>query len=107
MIIPNLYSVHHSTEIWGDPEAFRPERFLTEDGQRVLKSENLLAFGTGKRACLGEALARDIYFLFLTSIFQRFEIVADPKNPRPSIEPKPGFFLEAQKFEVIFKDRID
>jgi len=33
-----LYSVHYNPEIWGDPENFRPERFLSKDGKAVVRN---------------------------------------------------------------------
>lgn len=34
-------------EIWGDPENFRPERFISKDGT-FKKDEHLMPFGYGK-----------------------------------------------------------
>ncbi|CAG7830552.1 unnamed protein product, partial [Allacma fusca] len=73
-VLPNIYAIHHDENIWGDPNNFRPERFLSPDEKKVIKSENLLPFSLGRRICLGENLARDEIFLFLTNIFQRFSI---------------------------------
>jgi len=49
----NLWSVHMNQDHWGDPEAFRPERFLDDQG-KLLKNEHLIPFGIGKRSCLGK-----------------------------------------------------
>ena len=38
-------------EIWGDPENFRPERFITEDGT-FKKDEHLMIFGQGESCIL-------------------------------------------------------
>ena len=48
---PNLHYVHHNEETWGDPEVFKPERFLDDDG-KFQKPENVLPFSIGKRYLL-------------------------------------------------------
>jgi fatty-acid peroxygenase len=32
MVLLDLYGQNHDPALWGDPYAFRPERFLTQDG---------------------------------------------------------------------------
>jgi len=39
--------VHRDQEHWGDPDMFRPERFIDTHGQLV-KDDWLLNFGVGK-----------------------------------------------------------
>jgi cytochrome P450 len=56
-VLANFYHIHHSKEIWEDPENFRPERFLSQDEKSVVKHECLMAFSTGKRLCLGKSVA--------------------------------------------------
>ena len=102
----NLHFIHHDPSIWGDPENFRPERFLSPDGDRVVKNENLMPFSTGKRVCIGEQIAKDTFFLFLTGIMQRFVISFDPNCVRPSLtENNNPLFIVAPPFHVIVKDR--
>ena len=48
-VISNIYRVHNNPKVWGDPENFRPERFLSEDGKKIVKNENLIPFSAGKR----------------------------------------------------------
>jgi cytochrome P450 len=106
-VVANSYYVHQDPKIWGDPENFRPERFISADG-KIQKKECLLAFSTGKRVCIGETLARDELFLFLTSMYQRFEIKADPNRPMPSMKPTPFFdVLVPEEFFITLKDRND
>jgi len=73
IILGNTYAGHFDEKVWGDPQVFRPERFLKEDGT-FFRHEGFVAFSIGKRACIGETLARDELFLFITSIFQVFKV---------------------------------
>lgn len=46
----NLYSIYNDKDYWKDPETFRPERFLTENGEiDQSKSERIMntVFGLG------------------------------------------------------------
>lgn len=52
---------------------------------------------------LGESLAKDTLFLFLTSIFQKFQIYPSAENPKPDFEPEFGFLNVPKPFEVVFK----
>lgn len=46
IMVTDLHSMHHDQKFWGDPENFRPERFLTEDGR--LGKDHSLPFGGGE-----------------------------------------------------------
>ncbi|CAG7717797.1 unnamed protein product [Allacma fusca] len=59
----------------------------------------------GKRQCVGEQIARDSIFLFLTAIVQRFEITFDPEKPEPTMESSTQMFLQSDPYYVIMKDR--
>ena len=58
-------------ELWEDPEAFRPERWLeTPEAPHF-------TFGTGGRMCIGNQLAyRELYILFMRML-NSFKIVPD------------------------------
>ncbi|KAI0273090.1 cytochrome P450 [Russula aff. rugulosa BPL654] len=64
-IIPNAWcfgAILHDPEIYLDPEEFKPERFLNEDGSIRDDPTLSLAFGVGKRICPGHHLAEAIIF---------------------------------------------
>ena len=43
----NIWAVHNNPEVWKDPEAFRPERFL--DGDKLAPPpDEYVPFSTGK-----------------------------------------------------------
>ena len=72
MILYNVYAVQHDERYWGDPEVFRPERWIDENGKLLSHSTHFMPFGIGPRICLGEALARVEYFIFIVAMLQRF-----------------------------------
>ncbi|CAL8123353.1 unnamed protein product [Orchesella dallaii] len=102
LLLPNIYHVHHDEKTWGDPENFRPERFLNPEETEVNKSltENLVPFQAGKRQCVGETLARDVIFLFIVKLFQTYDVLPDPDNPEPNYEPDVGLGLICKPFKV-------
>ena len=64
-IISSLYHVMYNPEFFPEPDSFKPERFLDETGKFV-NDDHVVAFGIGKRYCLGKSLADKEYFLFFT-----------------------------------------
>ncbi|KAJ1525347.1 hypothetical protein ONE63_010165 [Megalurothrips usitatus] len=80
IVLANLMSVHMDREHWGDPDSFRPDRFLDAEGN-VKSTDYFLPFGIGKRRCLGETLARSNLFLFLAYVLHHFTLSPSPEHP--------------------------
>ena len=76
VVIGNLYAVNNDPKVWDSPREFRPERFLDQDGKFSSRGSLIMPFGTGKRMCIGEGLARAQLFLFTVRIFQNFTVKA-------------------------------
>ncbi|CAK1586205.1 unnamed protein product [Parnassius mnemosyne] len=99
-----LYDLHNGVH-WKDPTIFKPERFLTKEGN-LIQTEWFMPFGTGRRRCIGEGLARSELFLFLTHILQKFHLKLPDGAPLPSTEPVDGITLSAKEFNIIFERRF-
>lgn len=103
-ILIGLRTVQMDKEYWGDPEAFRPERFLDENN-KIINLERFVAFGQGRRRCLGENLARACLFTFFVGIMQKFRLEECHYCEKPSLKTLPGIVLTPQPYKVLFKTR--
>ncbi|CAO2588141.1 Cytochrome P450 2J3 [Lemmus lemmus] len=83
----NLTALHMDPNEWATPDVFNPEHFL-ENGE-FKKRESFLPFSMGKRACLGEQLARSELFIFFTSLVQKFTF-KPPVNEKLSLKFRMG-----------------
>jgi len=104
MLHMNLYSVHMDETYWKDPHVFRPERHLNDQGNFV-KSDHVMPFSGGRRQCLGEALARNTYFLITTAVLKSFDIERVPNEPLPTLDPLSGATAGYQGFKAVVRDR--
>lgn len=71
LIVPNNWWLCHDPKHWEDPEMFRPERHLNEEG-KLVKSEEIMPFSIGKRVCIGESLARMEIFIVFSQLLHQF-----------------------------------
>ncbi|KAH9163791.1 cytochrome P450 [Lactarius sanguifluus] len=105
-----LKAVLHDPELYPDPEAFKPERFLDKDGTFRDDPMISLAFGAGRRICPGRHFVDTILFVVTASVLSVFNVttasdengkeipvhlwhepdafVADPMNSLESYPPK-------------------
>jgi cytochrome P450 len=81
MIVP--YLVHRNSEYWEDAEAFKPERFATDE---KIDKFQFFPFGGGPRFCIGNNFAILEMQLVLAMIGQRFKLRLEKEQV---IEPEP------------------
>lgn len=103
-VLMGLETVNMDTEYWVDPDVFRPERFL-DANNTICNTERLVAFGQGRRRCLGEALARAAMFTYLVGILQKYNLELPPDAEKPSTVPLPGILNSVQPYQILFKRR--
>lgn len=100
LFLLSLWSVLNDKKHWGDPGVFRPSRFLDKQGKFV-RDPWMMAFGMGKRVCIGETFALQVAFLFFANLMNRFKYLLPPGRERPSTIPEAGFTVAPQPFSVI------
>ncbi|KAL3052118.1 hypothetical protein OYC64_004803 [Pagothenia borchgrevinki] len=76
-VFPLLTSVLYDESEWEHPRSFYPAHFLDKDG-KFLKRDAFMPFSAGRRACIGESLARMELFIFFTSLLQHFRFTPAP-----------------------------
>ena len=69
-VTPCIYLTHRRPDLWDDPTAFRPERFL--DG--APEPYTFIPFGGGVRRCVGAAFASLEMKEVLRAVARRFEL---------------------------------
>ncbi|XP_015906533.3 cytochrome P450 2J4 [Parasteatoda tepidariorum] len=75
----NLWALHNDPQYWSEPEKFKPERFLTDNGTKLRKHpESYAPFSIGRRNCPGETIAWMEILAYFTEIVRRFEISVPP-----------------------------
>ena len=67
-------AILHDPETYPDPEEFKPERFLNEDGSVRDDPALSLVFGVGKRICPGRHLVDSTVFIVTSSVLSVFNV---------------------------------
>jgi len=104
--LANLTGFMQDPDVWEEPHEFRPERFLEkcDGGVRLVKREQFVPFGFGRRVCMGEALAKDTLLIFFATLVKqlRFEKPENHKEPDPN-DFTDGFTIIPKPFYVNIK----
>ncbi|GLW18642.1 putative cytochrome P450 135B1 [Streptomyces sp. NBRC 13847] len=80
--IPMFSLIHQDSEVYPEPQEFRPERFLGESAKTAQKS--FLPFGGGRRYCVGAQLATMEMKVIIREVLRRVELT--PATPEPEAQ---------------------
>lgn len=97
VVLVDAHSLHHDPELYPEPHAFRPERFLGE----VPPGYAYLPFGGGAHRCVGAALASMELEAAIAGIAERFDLApagppAKPVRRGPTHTPAGGAPVQAR-----------
>ena len=76
MVLPYITLVHRRPDLWEDPLAFRPERFLNTN----ISTYTWIPFGGGRRRCLGAAFALIEARVVLRTILRTARLARSPRR---------------------------
>ena len=96
IILLSQWVTHRLPDLWPEPEAFKPERFDPDTGQKY-HPQAYFPFGAGSRICIGMPFANLEARILLATILQRFVPRLKPGFPvvpQPMITLFPRFGLQ-------------
>ncbi|CAK8578241.1 unnamed protein product [Lathyrus sativus] len=88
IVLINAWAIQRDPETWSEATSFKPERFEKEG-----ELEKLIAFGMGRRACPGEALALRAISMTLALLVQCFDWKLTGDGDKIDMSEKNGFAL--------------
>ena len=99
-----IYGLHHSKDLWENPESFQPERFA-KDKKKSRHPFAYLPFGSGPRMCIGKQFGTTEIKLILAKMVRRYEVSLAPKQkvkvlPVITLQPKDGIRMRLQQNRI-------
>lgn len=97
VMIP-VYALGRHRDLWEDPDAFVPERFLR---RKAIDRYAYLPFGDGPRVCIGASFAIQEAVIILATLLSRFRFTAvKGRTPEPkmiiTLRPEGGVWMTAE-----------
>lgn len=107
VVYPLLTSVLWDETEWESPLSFNPSQFLDKDGKFV-KRDAFMPFSAGRRACVGESLARMELFLFFTTLLQHYRFTPPPGVTEDELDLTPtlGLTLNPSPHQLCAHSRV-
>ncbi|KAJ7672763.1 CyP450 monooxygenase [Mycena rosella] len=109
-IISNIWAMTHDESIYPEPDRFNPDRFFTADG-KLNDDDTVLAFGFGRRICVGRHTADATVWATIVSVLSAFTIAKAKDEAGNEIDIDPvysdGFVSHPQPFQCSIAPRSE
>ncbi|KAF7346397.1 O-methylsterigmatocystin oxidoreductase [Mycena sanguinolenta] len=89
-VISNIWAMTRDESIYFEPERFNPDRFFTADG-KLNNDDTILAFGFGRRICVGRHLADATIWGTIVSVLSTFNIAKAKDDAGNEIDIDPRY----------------
>ncbi|KAK1224825.1 hypothetical protein PQX77_012236 [Marasmius sp. AFHP31] len=110
-VIGNTWAILHDEEMYPDPYAFKPDRWIKDGKINPAIRDITSGFGFGRRICPGRFLAMSTMYISAASILAAFDISKAIDENGAIIEPKVEYASNTQNrplpFECSIKPRSE
>ncbi|XP_072021520.1 cytochrome P450 2U1-like [Amphiura filiformis] len=100
IVVPNVWAIDHDPDVWLDPGRFDPDRFINKDGE-VFREEEIIPFGIGHRACVGESLAKIELLLIFSYLLHQFTLKKADEMTKLNFKGVVGAAYSPKYFEIV------
>ena len=99
-LLASVFLVHRDPDIYPEPHAFRPERFL----DKAPGTYTWIPFGGGRRRCLGASFALQEMKVVIRAVLSRYELASAGERPEQTGRRSITFSPE-RGATVVLRDR--
>ncbi|KAF7365140.1 Cytochrome p450 [Mycena venus] len=92
-VLGNIWAMTRDESFYPEPECFNPDRFFTADG-RLNNDDTILAFGFGRRICVGRHYADATVWATMVSVLATFHIAKAKDSAGNEIDIDPNNYSD-------------
>ncbi|KAK4272785.1 hypothetical protein QN277_021292 [Acacia crassicarpa] len=100
-VFVNAWAIGRDPDVWEDPLAFKPDRFLGAGIDYKGSHYELIPFGAGRRMCAGVPLAHRTLHLVLSSLLHRFDWTLDADTTPSTVDMRDRIGITMRKLEPL------